>query len=362
MYTSCIFCHTSLGANEVIEHFPVGRRLAFDSAKGRLWVVCRKCARWNLTPLEERWEAIEECERQFSETRLRASTDNVGLARLSEGLELVRIGSPQRPEFAAWRYGDQFGRRRRRHMIYVGTGVVAAAAALVTGPLVMGMAVGSAFSIINSGRMLFDLRQRQSVRARVAVPGKDRPAVVRQNQMGKIRIVSDGNAWHLRMPYDRGLLIDRELKREITLEGDAALRAAATILAVGNHAGANNKQLKLAVELVSATPDATRLFLQATRSTWTVDQGRNRWILKDTASGQPGEASLASLPAEMLFALEMASQEDVERRAMEGELALLVEAWRQAEEIAEIADDLTLPDAATDELDKLKRRSPRSDD
>ncbi len=39
------------------------------------------------------------------------STDNIGLARLREGLELVRIGEPQRPEFAAlesaWREAEQ---------------------------------------------------------------------------------------------------------------------------------------------------------------------------------------------------------------------------------------------------------------
>src|SRR5918997_842011 len=89
MYSTCLFCHADLGSNEVVEAFPVGRRLAFDQARGRLWVVCPKCGRWNLTPIEERWEAIEECERLFAGTRLRASTDQVGLARLREGLELV---------------------------------------------------------------------------------------------------------------------------------------------------------------------------------------------------------------------------------------------------------------------------------
>src|ERR1700716_2703399 len=108
MYSSCIICKGELGANEAIEHFPVRRRLAFDGAKGRLGVVCRKCERWNLTPLEERWEAIEECERAYRGTKLRVSTEEIGLARLSEGLELVRIGKPLRPEFAAWRYGDKF--------------------------------------------------------------------------------------------------------------------------------------------------------------------------------------------------------------------------------------------------------------
>src|SRR6185295_8139209 len=50
MYSTCLFCNGPLGANERIEHFPVGSRLAFDSEKGRLWVVCVGCARWNLTP------------------------------------------------------------------------------------------------------------------------------------------------------------------------------------------------------------------------------------------------------------------------------------------------------------------------
>ncbi|HEV7838611.1 MAG TPA: hypothetical protein VGO75_11135, partial [Gemmatimonadaceae bacterium] len=75
MYSTCLFCHDKLGANEAVEHFPIGRRLAFDAAKGRLWVVCRKCERWNLTPIEERWDAIEECERAFRATKTRVSTD-----------------------------------------------------------------------------------------------------------------------------------------------------------------------------------------------------------------------------------------------------------------------------------------------
>src|SRR5262249_51861220 len=135
MYSTCIFCHADLGENEAIEHFPVGRRLAFDATRGRLWVVCRKCERWNLTPVEERWEAIEECERLFRATRLRVSTDNIGLARIAEGLELVRIGEPQRPEMAAWRYGDQFGRRRKRHLMLTGAVVVAAGGLIVLGPM-----------------------------------------------------------------------------------------------------------------------------------------------------------------------------------------------------------------------------------
>lgn len=111
MYSTCIFCHSALGDNQVIEHFPVGKRLAFDATKGRLWVVCTRCRQWNLSPLEERWEAIEEGERLFRATHLRVSTDQIGLARAPDGTELIRIGAPQRPEMAAWRYGPRFAAR-----------------------------------------------------------------------------------------------------------------------------------------------------------------------------------------------------------------------------------------------------------
>jgi hypothetical protein len=54
------------------------------------------------------------------------------------------------------------------------------------------------------------------------------------------------------------------------------------------------------------------------------------------------------------LALEMALHEDQERRAMEGELAALEEAWRDAEEIAAIADDMFLPDGVSERLRVLR--------
>jgi hypothetical protein len=110
LYTSCLFCHTDLGANHFLTAFPVGRRLAFDPKTGRLWVICTRCGRWNLTPLEERWEAIDDSERLFRGTRLRMSTDNVGLAQFRGGFELVRVGPALLPEIASWRYGTRLVR------------------------------------------------------------------------------------------------------------------------------------------------------------------------------------------------------------------------------------------------------------
>ncbi len=45
MYRTCIFCSKALGCNEAIEYFPVGSRLAFDAARGRLWAICPRCTR-----------------------------------------------------------------------------------------------------------------------------------------------------------------------------------------------------------------------------------------------------------------------------------------------------------------------------
>jgi hypothetical protein len=55
------------------------------------------------------------------------------------------------------------------------------------------------------------------------------------------------------------------------------------------------------------------------------------------------------------LAIEMALQEDAERRAMEGELADLERAWRQAEEIAAIADDLLVEPGVARAFDSLKQ-------
>ena len=55
-----------------------------------------------------------------------------------------------------------------------------------------------------------------------------------------------------------------------------------------------------------------------------------------SAAAMPGamEFTFTSPVAAMRLALEMAAHEDSERRALEGELALLEQAWKEAEEVA----------------------------
>ena len=56
-------------------------------------------------------------------------------------------------------------------------------------------------------------------------------------------------------------------------------------------------------------------------------------------------------------ALEMAVNEETERRALEGELDLLEREWREAEELAAIADDLLLPLAVRDRIHRWKEEA-----
>jgi hypothetical protein len=97
----------------------MGHRLAFNRAKGAAGVVCPRCAAWNITPLEERWEAAEWCERRYSELRVRQQPPIIGFAGAPKRINPVRIGVPLLPEWASWRCGDQFRVRFRRNTRWV---------------------------------------------------------------------------------------------------------------------------------------------------------------------------------------------------------------------------------------------------
>jgi hypothetical protein len=355
VYSTCLFCHGDLAANESVERFPVGRRLAFDAAKGRLWVVCPRCARWNLTPLEERWEAIEQCERLYRGTRLRVSTENIGLARLRDGLELVRIGSPLRPEFAAWRYSAKFGRRRRDAQLVAGAGAaltVAAgvAAAPIIGPaLAMGAlsivvlpGVTTAFAVIPivGTLALRDYLQYERVIGRVVGPSK-RVLTVRAKHLdyAELHARADGSDPAVDLPHDGGWA---------HIEGGAALRVLGQLMAGANRFGATTAQVRDAVEDVEDVGDAAAYLARAsTKGGW---RGMRVMSLLNEMRG----LRALRLSASERLALEMALNEESERRALEGELAQLEEAWRDAEQIAVIADNLLLPES----VDRVLGRAP----
>jgi hypothetical protein len=126
------------------------------------------------------------------------------------------------------------------------------------------------------------------------------------------------------------------------------MRAAAQLLPRLNVRGASARQLKSAIALATEYEDPSTVFDRAARIAATED----RWRLFLTDPSEP--ARLSRVPAEVRLALEMVSHEESERRALEGELSVLEDAWREAEEIAGISDDMFLPEDISRRLTEMK--------
>jgi hypothetical protein len=324
-----------------------------------LWVVCRSCERWNLTPFETRWEAIEQGEKAFRDTRVRVSTDNIGLARLRDGTELVRIGEPQRPEFAAWRYGDQFGKRRFRNAV-TAVGAVGGIGLLAGGAIATGagvLAILPLFQVLTlSGAIV-----SQNLRPTRPLP---HPEGGRFVAFGSPRLIESPSAagWGIevgfserydmvdghRVSHDRWMAgWDHKSNGEIgrtQLHGVDALPLLRQVLPRINRAGAARGLIADGVQLIEQAGGPERF------GRWAATQRRD-WGAKQ-ALGDTGD--LQYIPTAARLAFEMALHEDAERRAMEGELAALERAWAEAEGIAAIADSLTVSPAIDQKLTELK--------
>jgi hypothetical protein len=345
MYSTCLFCNRPLGANESLETFPVGKRLAFDTAKGRLWVVCPQCERWNLSPLEERWEAIEQAERLYRDTRRRVSSDNIGLAKLRDGTTLVRIGEPLRPEFAAWRYGDQFGRRRRRQLLIAG-GSVAAVGGIVAIGAYAGIIGGIAWVAARAGAMAVN-GNPETVVAKIST-SQAGVLHVRRRHLGET-VLGRGS--------DGSLAIDLRFKNgQAHFEGREAQRIAAIVIPKVNRFGGNKQMIAGAVDEIESAGSAEGFIGRLTESSHVYTSTRKaggRWN-RGRMSNEFTKHGLFGLPGEYRLALEMALHEEAERRAFEGELADLERAWKEAEEIAAISDNLFVPSSVTQSLERLR--------
>jgi hypothetical protein len=363
VYSTCIFCSGALGRNESIEHFPVGRKLAFDAARGRLWVVCPSCARWNLTPLDSRWEAIEEAERAYRDTRLRASTDNVGLAKLKEGTELVRIGKPMLPEFAPWRYADVFRKRYWNGVVMMGAGGLAyGGGQAFTNVMMNGAADGAVLGFAAIGGMLSQagvlwvLRRRQArQRAVIRVEGTALPVNRLHASMSEVWSDPATGSWTLnlmhkpqrsRARYWMNTFLGRteEYDQGLTMLNEADSRATlGRIIPFVNVLGGRPRTIRDAVDVVEHEPDANALL-------------SGRVQIRGAPVVAPGRNALLILPSSVRLALEMQLHESDERRALDGELRELEDRWREAEEIANIADNMFLPADIERGLDRLKAR------
>ena len=339
MYDRCHVCERSLGRNNVIAAMPVGRRLAFDVERGRLWVVCPRCGEWNLTPLEERWEAVESCERLFASAPVRASSKHMGLARTPD-VELVRVGAAAlRDELANWRYGPRLRRRRRRAVLLL------AGAGVATGSIAL-----AAWGIALAGAWAVELvRGIGPVGATSFIGPHGERVRLTQSLVERVRMARTSGA-----KGPRALVaVAGPAGQEMRYGREVALRLLAGVLPRLNWRGTTAGELARATRIVDAEEA-----IAADRARRGGDP-QPPWQRVAVAHWPPGDLLFSMEPVARL-AFEMAVTEEVKRRALAGEAATLEGRWREAEEVAGIADALFLPAFVTDWLARHGRGSGKT--
>jgi hypothetical protein len=224
-----------------------------------------------------------------------------------------------RPEFAAWRSGEPCGARRRRAPLSPAGGLA------LFGGVVFGGAV-TGVGVTFMGQIPSFWASRTLVKLRTEDGGKLR---LNNTDLLQTRLQPSDDEVGYRLEVGKGK------KKRRWFEGEEARRVAAIVLPRINRMGGKESVVQGAVGEIAhhGHPEA---FLKSL-----VDGNSFK-----SKKGVPGYVNKMPKPTQL--ALEMALHEEQERRALEGELWRLERAWRAAEEIAGISDNLLLPEGADD--------------
>lgn len=328
MLARCLSCYRPFETNDVFERLPLGERIVFDPALGRLWVACRACGRWTLQPIDERWEALEDLERAVSgAARLLGRTDNVAL--FSTGpVEVVRVGQAGRREQAWWRYGREFAARRDQAKRVVRRGKVIDAAVMM---LLTGLPIW-AFS--NADRWIERARRghfgRHAWRGDVRCErcGSEVRAIRFKETGGLIVALAGDDTAVLRYACRR---CGAEAEGGYELRGTEADHVLRRVLAWRNFAGADEPAVHTAMNVVERH-DSVGALLRSIPE--------RRLLLGSDARLPQLQLGLpdATLPLEILLNAEL------ERRQLAMELADIERRWQEEERLAAIIDrELTPP-------------------
>jgi len=329
MYKTCAFCNGGFDGDGGPSGLGVGRRLAFDEWKGRLWVVCPRCGRWNLSPLDDRLERIEGVARAAAAGRLLASTAQVSLIRW-ERYDFVRVGKPPRLELAEWRYGERLKARRQERLKYVVPITLAAAGVMIAINAAAGGSMGvMTFQLPNLANAIYT-----RIVGRRRVPLTEPPICARCNTVMELRarhvqrarLVPDSKA-------DLALVVSCPNCHEegALLTGPDAAQALRQGLTYLNVQRSGKRRAADAAHEVEAIGGPDRLIQDVSRR----------------------QLTLRSLRPERRLALEMAVDEQAEVLELERQ-------WREAEELADIADGTLSSDPIIEE--QLKRLRERGDE
>lgn len=337
MYTRCLVCATPFEPNEELEHAPLGRRVAFDPVRGRLWVVCRTCRRWSLMPIEERWEALDELDKLVTDkATLLSQTDNIALFRHGP-LEIVRVGRAERTEEAWWRYGRELASRRQNWNKLGVAGTIAAGAVVAGGWAAGGISIFGAWLVMGHGSetlrdgarwLRFGSSAWRGERACASCGYRFKALAYRDRaSLGLFPTDDEGNVELVARCPRCGHYKEAGLH----LDGDEADRTLRRILAYHHFAGASEKRVFKASRLIqeAGSPrDLTRIVVR---------DGRRLGDLQRTGG----------------IALEIAANEATEQRLLEAELAELEAHWKREEELAAIIDGELTPLPVLEQMRRL---------
>jgi hypothetical protein len=326
MFRRCAFCNAAFDGDGGPSGLGVGRRIAFDEWMGRLWVVCSRCSRWNLTPFDDRLERIESVARAASQGRIAASTDQIALIRWQR-YDFVRVGKPPRVELATWRYGERLRNRQRERMKVV--------VPLTVGAIGLGIAAnvvaGGGFGVVvwNIHRIADWIYLR--------MVGSRKITLIEPQVCARCGAVMQLRARHVQ---------HARVVPEIHADLAVVLSCPSCHHEGAQLTGLDAVQvLRQGLTYLNLSRGGRRKAEDAARE---VDQvgGADR-LVRDIAKR---ELTLRSLRPERGLALEMAVDERAEVQELERQ-------WREAEEIADIADGtLGTTTEVENELRRLKRR------
>jgi len=241
------------------------------------------------------------------------------------GYDVVRIGRPPRIEMATWRYGERIKARRREHLkVYVPVAAVTVGAMVVLN-VAAGVGIGGFFGQVPG---IIDWTTTRIIGNRRL--GVDPPIC---DNCGRLMVLRSKHVQHARLTYsthaDLALLLSCPHCQSLgaQLEGPAAehaLRAGMTYLNLTKRRAVKRKAKEAAV-LVESSGGAEELLRRLARE----------------------ERTVRALGTQQGLALEMAVDEQTELRELERQ-------WKEAEEIAEIADNLGLASDVEESFRRLK--------
>lgn len=301
--STCANCDAKLGTNTLLADYPIGSTLAYDAGMPHLWAVCPKCRFWNLSYLDdsESRALISELERHYSAAVTKSGDKHVGVAEIAGRGTIVRVGGSAWRHFAAWRFGTQLLKRRRIWHLRLALGM-ALALGVYSAPIDQWLLSGA--GMITFVALLFGytwLHSHWPLYRGADTGGRD--VVVRVGDVPSAMIAGTGDRWTLVVGE----------KKPAVLEGRAAAIALSRVLRARNIQGASRRQLDEAIDLIERAGGPHEMF--------------DGWL---SATMKDEHVLVGELPATARVALEMAAQEEVERRALEIDLRSTRNALRAA--------------------------------